>query len=149
MRAARITLIAAGALLMGYAAAGVLTDPDVKPVGVAVFLAAVLVAHDGVLLPLIIGAGALITRWVPARARTPVRLAGLATVAVTLIAAPLVVGAGRSADNPSVLPRPYPLGLLLVLTVIWLTALLVPALRRLLRMRGGKGTERTSGAMGG
>ena len=143
MRAARITLIVAGTLVMGYAVLGAWADPDVKPLGVLLFLAGVLVAHDGILLPVVVGAGALITRRVPEGARPAVRLGGLATVTVTLLAAPLLVGAGRAADNPSVLPRPYPLGLALVLAVIWVTALGLYLRDRRKRM------ERTARAVSG
>jgi hypothetical protein len=118
----RRALIAAGMLVMAYAIAGAVTDPDVRLIGVLVFLAAVLVAHDAVLLPAVLAAGALISRFVPAGARGAVRAAAVASLAVTVVALPLVLGFGRRADNPSLLPRPYGAGLLLILGLIWATA---------------------------
>jgi hypothetical protein len=127
----RATLIAAGTVIMGYALVGALTDPDVRLLGVAVFLAAVLVAHDGVLLPLTLGVGALVGRYVPADARTTVRAAAVCSLAVTVVAMPLVLGHGRSADNPSALPLPYGRGLLVVLGTIWTAAFAAIAIQRI------------------
>jgi len=57
MKTARRTLIGSGTLLIAYAVSGALTDSDLK-FGALVFLVAVLVAHDGLLLPLMIGVDA-------------------------------------------------------------------------------------------
>ena len=58
----RILLVVAGVAGMGFAAAGLLTDPGVRLGGVLVFLAAVLVVHDGIWMPLVLAAGALIRK---------------------------------------------------------------------------------------
>lgn len=143
MTAARRVLIGAGAILIGYALLGAVTDPDVRLLGTGIFLIAVLVLHDGVLLPLTIGAGALLGR-LPAPVRTPARLAAVVTLAVGVVALPLVLGYGRAADNPSVLPLDYGRGLLLTLAVIWLPAVLVAIVR--VRRAAGKEPERPSPA---
>jgi hypothetical protein len=119
MKTARRILIASGAAFIGYAALGALFDPDVKVIGVLIFLVAVLVLHDGVLLPLYIGIGAIVGRVVPATIRTPVRIGLVLSLAVTLVALPAVLGFGRSADNPSILPLHYGRGLLVILGLIW------------------------------
>jgi hypothetical protein len=129
--AARRLLVASGVLVMGYALAGALTDPDVQPLGVLVFLIGVLAAHDAVLLPLAIGAGALIGRFVPAPDRATVSAAGLCSLAVAVVALPLVLGYGRVADDPSVLPLPYGRGLAVVLGVVWAVALAAIVVRRI------------------
>ncbi len=131
MTAARRLLVASGVLVMGYALAGALTDPDVQPLGVLVFLIGVLAAHDAVLLPLAIGAGALIGRFVPAPDRATVSAAGLCSLAVAVVALPLVLGYGRVADDPSVLPLPYGRGLAVVLGVVWAVALAAIVVRRI------------------
>lgn len=130
MRAARRALIAAGAIGVGYAVCGALTDSDANPLGMLIFLAGVLVAHDGILLPLVIGVGAVVGRFVPVRPRTPVRVALIVSFAVFVVALPLVLGYGRTADNPSVLPRDYRLSLGEVLAVVWATTLAVITVRR-------------------
>jgi hypothetical protein len=129
VKTARRALVVSGALVMAYALSGALTDPDLKG-GVLIFLVAVLVLHDGVLLPLSIGAGALIGRIVPSRLRTPVRVAAVISLALSVVALPLVLGRGRVADNPSILPLHYGRGLLIAYGIIWLTTALVVAVRR-------------------
>ncbi len=131
----RRALIAAGVVLMGFAVVGAATDEDVRPVGVLLFLAGVLVWHDVLLMPLVIGAGFLIGRYVPAPARNAVRVAALCTLALLVVATPLVLGVGRVPGDPSVLPRPYGWGLLLVLALLWASALGAVAARRVRRRR--------------
>ncbi|MEU8607671.1 hypothetical protein AB0C29_06690 [Actinoplanes sp. NPDC048791] len=119
----RGALIAVGAIVMGYAVLGAATDPDLKPGGVLLFLAAVLVGHDAVLLPATIAGGAIIGRFAPRRFLPGIRAAAIISLAVGVVALPLVLGYGRSGDNPSVLPLAYGRGLLLVLAVTWAAAL--------------------------
>ncbi|MEU4243645.1 hypothetical protein [Actinoplanes sp. NPDC026619] len=128
MTAIRRGLIGLGALGMAYAVIGALADPDVKG-GVLVFLVGVLVVHDGLLLPLTIGIGALIGRFVPLRLRAFAGAALLVGLAVTIVALPLVLGRGRAADNPSALPLHYGRGLLEAYAIIFLTAAVMAAVR--------------------
>lgn len=139
MTAARRILVALGALGMGYALLGAFTDRDVK-IGALVFLIGVLVAHDGFLLPLTIGVGAVLGRFVPLRLRGFAGSALIASLAVTIVALPLVLGRGRIADNPSLLPLHYGRGLLEVYAIIWLTAA-VAALVRARRARHTSGVQ--------
>ncbi|GAA2908009.1 hypothetical protein Acy02nite_87950 [Actinoplanes cyaneus] len=127
----RRPLIAAGLLTMLYGILGAMLDAEVNLLGVIVFGAALLVLHDGVFLPLVAGAGALMRRLVPPGWHAAVRLAAIVDLAVTVVALPLVLGFGRDAGNPTVLPRPYGKGLLLILIV---TTVVVVA--------GRKGSER-------
>jgi len=115
----RPMLIAGGVLVMVYALVGAVTGGDVNLVGVPVFLVAVLVLHDGVFLPVVLGVGALVRRFVSERWRSAVRAAAVVSLAVSVVATPLVLGFGRSADNSSILPRAYGWGLILILIVIW------------------------------
>jgi hypothetical protein len=126
----RRALIAVGAVVMGYAVLGAATDPDLKPGGVVLFLAAVLVAHDAVLLPVTIAGGALLGRFAPSWALPSLRAAGIVSVAVGVVSLPLVLGYGRSADNPSILPLAYGRGLLLVLATTWAAAVVSAVLMR-------------------
>jgi hypothetical protein len=105
----RRALIAAGTLVMGYAVVGALTDPEIRLVGVLIFLAAVLVAHDAVLLPVMIGVGALLGRLPDP---TPARVAAICSAAVLLVGVPLALG-------NAALPASR---LLLVLGLIWAAA---------------------------
>lgn len=140
MKTARCLLIVSGALVMAYAVSGARTDGDVKA-GALGFLVAVLIVHDGLLLPLVIGAGALIGWIFPPGLRTPVRVAAVLGLAVTVVAIPLVLGHGRVADNPSVLPLHYGRGLLAVYAVIGATTAAVIAVRRRRRRARPAGRE--------
>lgn len=128
MTTARRCLLGIGAAVMAYAVVGALADPDVK-FGALFFLAGALVVHDGLLLPLTIGAGILLGRVLPRRVLPQVRAAFVVSLAVTVVAFPLVLGRGRAADNPSLLPLHYGRGLLEVLAVVWATAAASAAVR--------------------
>ncbi|BCY11309.1 hypothetical protein [Actinoplanes sp. L3-i22] len=119
----RRPLIGAGLLIMGYGVLGAILDADVNLVGVLVFGAVLLVLHDGFFLPLVAGVGRVLRRFVPARWQATVRLAAITDLAVIVVALPLVLGFGRDAGNPTVLPRPYGKGLLLILILVPLVAL--------------------------
>jgi NADH dehydrogenase len=133
----RRLLVAVGALVIGYAVVGAATDSDVNKVGVLIFLIAVLILHDGLFMPLVIGLGALIQRIFPGAWRGSARAAAIISVSLSVVAGPLVLGAGRSPDNPSLLPRAYGHGLILVVALVWLASLIrrlaVPGDRNRLR----------------
>jgi hypothetical protein len=128
VKTARRTLIAIGGLGMLYAAIGALTDADVKG-GAFLFLAGVLITHDGFFLPITIAVGALLGRFTPLRLRAFVGSALVVSLAVTVVAFPLVLGKGRAADNPSLLPLHYGRGLLDVYAVIWAGAAVAAVVR--------------------
>jgi hypothetical protein len=124
-----------GLAAMAYAASGLLTDDGVHLVGVLEFLVALVVAHDLILMPVAIGVGVLVFRYVPAWARSSVQGGLFASAVVSAFALPFVIGAGRTPDNPSKLPLPYGLGLAIVLAVSWLAAAAFALWMRALWMR--------------
>jgi hypothetical protein len=126
----RRLLIAAGVLAMAYGVGRAVLDSDVNTVGVPIFFVALIVLHDGLFLPLVLAAGGLVRRLVPADWRATVRGAVLISLAVTVVGLPPALGFGRDPANPSALPRSYGWGLLVLLGLIWGVAL------------GGKGFER-------
>ncbi|GIF02611.1 hypothetical protein [Actinoplanes siamensis] len=113
----RRALIGAGLLIMGYGVCGALVDGEVDVAGVALFGIALLVLHDAVFLPLVVGAGRLLRRLVRPGRQPAARIAAITGLAVVVVALPLVLGFGRIADNPTVLPRSYGRNLLLILIV--------------------------------
>jgi hypothetical protein len=149
MRRLRVALVVIGVAAMGYAAAGAVTDPDVRLAGVLLFLTAVLVAHDGVWLPLVLLAGALLDRVTPARHRGAVRVAAIAAAALTIAALPLALGLGRTADNPSALPLNYGRNLALVLLALAGTTALVTARGRIRDLRRGRKNSESGDDHGG
>jgi hypothetical protein len=114
-----VLLGAVGIALVGYAAVGAAGTADIRPGRQALFLLAVLVAHDAVLMPAFLLAGYLVGRHVPASWRASVQGGLIATAALGLVALPLVLGYGYRPDNPSALPRDYGRGLLVTLAVVW------------------------------
>ncbi|MEU8241082.1 hypothetical protein AB0C07_22795 [Actinoplanes missouriensis] len=125
----RVTLVVAGTLLCLYALSTV-----VSTAGVLLFLLALVLLHDLVFLPAVLVAGRLIRRWVPSRWQPVARFTGVVGLAVVVVALPMALGFGQSADNPTVLPRPYAQGLLLIVGSVAVTAVL-----------GRKGIERSRG----
>jgi hypothetical protein len=134
----RRVLVAAGVLLMGYAVVGALTDPQTRPWQQLLFLGGVVAVHDFVLLPVVITAGVLIGRFVPARDRVAARVAGFVTVALLVVAVPLALGFGRRADDPSALPLDYGRGLAIVLILVWAAALTAVLRRRRRDLRANR-----------
>jgi fucose 4-O-acetylase-like acetyltransferase len=106
------SLIVIGVLMMLYAVIGAVTHAG----GVFLFLAAVLIAHDAIWMPLVLLAGRFLRR--PAT-----RIAAVVAAALTAAALPLALGVGRAPDNPSALPLHYARNLALVLAVIGVAAL--------------------------
>ncbi|MFV2103039.1 hypothetical protein [Micromonospora sp. LOL_024] len=137
----RTGLIIGGCLLMAYAVVGALTDSDLAPAGVLLFLTAVLVGHDAVWMAAVLAVGAALTR-VPARNRPAVRIAAITAAAVTVVGLPLALGFGRAADDASVLPLPYGRNLVAVLLVIAGATLLACVLPR--RPRGAAAVRKKS-----
>jgi hypothetical protein len=118
----RAALLLAGLAVTGYGAYGWLTHDGAQPLGQLVFLGVLLVTHDLVIVPAVVLAGVALARWVPGAARVPVRVALAVSAAVTVVALPFVIGAGRIADNPSAFPQSYGRGLAVILAVVWVVA---------------------------
>jgi hypothetical protein len=64
-------------------------------------------------------------------------VAALVSLAVSLVALPFVLGAGRDPANPSALPSPYEMGLLLIVGLIWGVAVVRKGFARRWRRRHG------------
>jgi hypothetical protein len=120
-----------GAAMVAWGLIGLLTSARSNPVAWLRFAATVVIANDVVLAPLVILAGVLLKRLLPARHRALAQIGLLVTGAVTLVALPAVLGYGRSADNPSALPLNYGRGLLLVTGGVWAIIGWIAVLRRL------------------
>lgn len=107
-RRARVRRLVPGVLGVAAAGFGVrelvrLTHPG-DPFDVALWLAGAVALHDGLLVPLVLGAGLLVGR---SRLRGVLRGGLLTAGCLTLLALPLMLRPGRTA-NPTVLPLDYP-----------------------------------------
>ncbi|XRQ16212.1 hypothetical protein ACN3XK_36725 [Actinomadura welshii] len=131
----RIAVTAAGLALIAVGVRGAVMDVDVA--GWLAWLAGAAVLHDGVLVPVVLAAGAATGR-LPDAWRRPVRAALITAGCVSAVALPLVLGRGRRADEPSRLPLPYDRNLAIVLALITAAAavsIAVPAAVRAFRGR--------------
>ncbi|MFI7453599.1 hypothetical protein ACIBQX_39335 [Nonomuraea sp. NPDC049714] len=107
---------------------------DIDPVGWALWAGGVLVAHDAVLVPVVLLAGVVVRR-AGGSVRAGLVVAGL----VTLATLPTVLALGRRADNPSILPLDYGRNLLIVLVLIALASGIYETWTRAARGRAARG----------
>jgi len=112
-------LLPVGAVFVAVGVHGVFDDhASTPPMEVARWFLGAGVAHDALIAPVFVVFGWL-TGWLPMVARTPVRLALVASAVLTAFAWPLVQGYGLSPDNASVLPLDYTRNLVGALLAIW------------------------------
>ncbi|TDE33930.1 hypothetical protein [Actinomadura sp. 6K520] len=124
----RITVYAIGAGFILLGLWGVLTGTT-NPRGWGVWFAGAVVVHDGIFVPCVLLLGALTTR-LPASHRRFVQATLVVGGSVALVALPMVLGYGRRADNPSILPLAYGRNLIIALSTIAVVAVVWTALVR-------------------
>lgn len=150
LRRWRIVLGTPGMLLGAFGAFRLLTQVPLTDVAIlAAWMVGVVVIHDGVLSPLVIAVGALVTRVSP-RAR---RYMQFALVTGGLIAVIGVVLAARRGTQPQVkalLLRDYGVNLAILLGLVSAVSLGAYAVRvaRDVRSRGGSDRGRGDGGRG-
>ena len=133
MRATRLTIASLGVLAGLYGAFELLSTGFANILDAVIWLAGGVVAHDFVFAPLmllVLGVGLLV---VPSRVRAPVSAAAIVLVTVTITAVPVLGRLGARPDNPSLLPRNYVVGwLVLVVLVVLVTVawVLISRVRR-------------------
>jgi hypothetical protein len=135
MAAARVLFMLAGLVAGGYGAWLVWEFPWVIIVRIAVWAAAGVVLHDFVFAPLCAAFGFAGRRIVRGRWWKPVTVAALCTAVLVLLAIPVYSKPGAHADNPTVVDRDYPLGLLLSLAIVWACVPLYHLITRWLPVR--------------
>ncbi|MGV1036499.1 MAG: hypothetical protein ACOYD0_05675 [Candidatus Nanopelagicales bacterium] len=115
----RISLIAMGLLLFALGAYNLFDQVPLKALpNLIVWLAAGVVVHDVVIAAGVATAGWAISRAVPAKFRASVQGGLIVAGVVAIMAIPVVIGAGRTPANPSLLPLDYGRNLVIILVVI-------------------------------
>jgi hypothetical protein len=107
--AARWVVLAAGLALVGFGIVGFLGEPYLagNRVGVLIWGAAGIVLHDGVWMPVVLLAGAVVARFVPARVRGPVVIGLITAAALTAVGLPAVLREDQHNGNATLLPLAY------------------------------------------
>ena len=129
------TAVAVALLVVGYGAVLLFAEPvreevsgtwRTEPVPTSLRFAAILLLHALVLLPLVVGAAAVVLRAAGPRWRAPVRFGLLLSGTVLLFAGWGAVAqiADAQPEHPSVLANDYGVSLALLLPPIWLVTLL-------------------------
>jgi hypothetical protein len=126
-------------LAIGWAAIAfglltVFTSRGTRPPSFALWFLGLLVVHDAVVAPLVLGIGVVLGRRVRGRARTALCGALVLTGVLALVSWTQLRGYGLQPDNPSLMPNDYAAGLALVVGVVW--AVTVVLLVRAARPRG-------------
>jgi hypothetical protein len=99
--------VAGGWAVMVIAVLGAFGDEALRgSASWARWLVGVAVVHDALVLPVVLGIGWLLGRWLPSTFRVPVRTALVVGAVVTLAVWPIARRWGARADNPSILPLP-------------------------------------------
>lgn len=138
MRIYRIALGIAGGLLLTFGALRLLTELDTRDLFVlAVWLAAAVALHDGLIAPITVGTGVALTG-VPSRARRYLQGGLLVAALISIIAIPLIGRQGTQPVSKAILLRDYTANLCLLLGMTAAMALVLYTLRMLQDQRSGR-----------
>lgn len=119
MTIVRAALMAAGILLGWYGIAILLDFPPPALISVILWFSAGILLHDIIFAPLSAALGLGGRHLLPTRWWAPTACGATCTVALLLLAAPLLGRREAMPDNPTVLDRPYTLSLAVALLAVW------------------------------
>jgi hypothetical protein len=115
----RLVLGAIGLLGIGYGVWLIMRFTVVsKPLKLAEWLAGAVILHDGVLVPVTLTLGAVLTKVIPPRARRYIQGALISSGLVTAVAVALIYRRGDQQKSLSLLQQNYAAHLLLIVGVI-------------------------------
>lgn len=120
----RLPLWLAGGAAAAYGLWGSAFGTDTDPVRVAVLVVGAALAHDLLLAPVVVAVAWWGRHLLPAPAQRWAGGALLVSGALVAVAVPVVGRFGARADDPSLLPRDYAAGPLVLLAVVWTVAAL-------------------------
>jgi hypothetical protein len=119
MKAWRIILATVGGLALLYGIANLLIQiPNQSLMLVAIWLVAVLIIHDLILAPAVVGVGWLLRRFVPDRARRFLQVGLIISAIVTLLAVPMIYRRGSQPPQKTLLIQNYGANFALLLGII-------------------------------
>lgn len=133
----RAVMIVAGIVSIGVGAMNLLTSltrwSDL--ISAALWGLLPVLVSDLALMPILAVISWLVARLLPGMVRRPVVVGLIMTGTVLAVAWPFLGGWGRRADNPSLLDLNYPLGVGIILVIIW-AGVAVGVIGAFLRDRG-------------
>lgn len=107
MRAVRAVLVAGG-FAMGLWGLWLMRDFRFDQLlSAVVWLAGGVVAHDGILAPVVVAIGVVLARFTPRHVRKPMTVGLILWGTVTVAVANVLSGQGGKPDNDTILNRPY------------------------------------------
>lgn len=126
----RIVFVAAGIALLLFGVFRLTTEialPNL--IGLATWMFAAIVIHDGVLSPLVLSIGWVLRRYVPDRPRRYLQFALIVCGLVTVIAIPMIYLRGSQPAVKAILLRNYGANLGLIIGLVAVVTLVVYAVR--------------------
>ena len=149
MKAWRIILAASGIAVAAFGVFRLVTEIPVHSLLILlVWLAAVLILHDAVLAPSVVGVGWLLRRHVPDRGRRFLQVALITSSLVTVIAIPMIFLRGSQPVVKALLLRNYAANLILLIGIIAVISLALYAVRVVRDRMGRSGQEAGASAAG-
>ncbi len=128
MRTSRVLLGVAGVALAAYGLLRLVRLPPDQVVAVGIWLAGGIIAHDGLLAPVVVAVGLLAALRAGPSWRTPLLWLLVVLGPLTVVAVPVLGRFGARPDNPTLLDRPYVLGYGVIAAVV-VAATVVAGLR--------------------
>ena len=139
-RLARPLLGALGMAALGYGAWLIARWPThTKPVSLATWLLGALILHDGILVPITLTAGAVLTVAVRPRARRYLQGFLIVAAVVAVVTVPLVLREGKAQPGQALLTQDYRAHLIWVLAAVGGGCLLAYLIRVARDRRAGSG----------
>jgi hypothetical protein len=149
VKAWRIILATSGIALAAFGVFRLVTEIPIHSLLILlVWLAAVLILHDAVLAPSVVGVGWLLRRHVPDRGRRFLQVALIMSSLVTVIAIPMIFLRGSQPAVKALLLRNYAANLILLIGIIAVISLALYAVRVVRDRMGRSGQEAGASAAG-
>jgi hypothetical protein len=124
----RLAVAAIGIAMIGIGLRGIIDHgADTHPRSWLIWIVAVALGDDLIVIPVLLLIGAVVARVVPSAVRAVVQTAMLISGAVSAVGIVAILASNRRIhrNNPSLLPLPYVRNLVVILIAIWLVAAVV------------------------
>lgn len=113
-----------GATAIGFGAWGSVFGADTDPVKTVLFVVGAALVHDLLLAPAVVAVAWWGRHLMPSRVQPWLGAGLLVSASLLVVAVPVLGRFGARSDDPSLLPKDYPLGLLVALAVVWVVVVI-------------------------